>query len=386
MTRFIRDQDGSIPMMLTVVILVGGVVAALFSTVIGTQRTVNFDRAYTEAITNADAGLQQAVMFLSQLDRTDPRPVIESTDLPADAGATLGSGTFSWSATKVGPLRWDVRAAGSVNGETRFVEATIAANSDFFIAAFADQGITLRGGNGAVSYPAQGYGAIGSNNAVTMNGNSYADSVFLYGSSSSCTGTGCSTASVDGFSDQLDMDAVRTTVQDKHDALCSTYSAWTASEYDDDNDGVVHLAGGDVICASQLLIDADIVIDGADQDNPVQWLVTGDLAADNSLEINCPGCNLDSQPASGALQIYSLGATVGVGNHSYIAMAMLAPNAGCAGTNSNAQTHLFGSLICRSIGNQGGWVFHFDENLLGIGAGGLDILTYREEALGTTSF
>jgi Tfp pilus assembly protein PilX len=60
-TRALRHQDGSIPLVLTVAILVGGVVAAMFATIIGTQRVVRFDRSHSEAITSADAGLQQAV-------------------------------------------------------------------------------------------------------------------------------------------------------------------------------------------------------------------------------------------------------------------------------------------------------------------------------------
>jgi hypothetical protein len=386
-TRALRHQDGSIPLVLTVAILVGGVVAAMFATIIGTQRVVRFDRSHSEAITSADAGLQQAVTYLSQLSGSEPNgTVVLSSELPPAAGNVLGNGSFTWVASKVAPLQWNVRSTGVVAGEKRVVEGSVAASSDFVLAAFADQGIAFQGGNGATSYPSTGLGSIGSNNAITMHGSSYADVVYLYGPSASCGGNGCGSGSVDGIQAQLDMDAIRANVLQKHDDLCVGFASWTASDYDYDNDGVVHLTPGAIICASEVEFDVDVLVLGPDQYNPVQMLVTGDITASNHQDVNCSDCDASSQPAAGALQIYSLGATFSVGNQSHLAAAVLAPNAGCAGSNSNAQTHLFGSIICRSMGNQGGWVFHYDVQLLQLGSGKLDIASYREETSATTSF
>lgn len=399
MTRF-QQQDGSMPLTLLVVILVGGLVAALVSVVTGTQRSVNFDRQYAEAITAADVGLQQALTYLqiegdtyTTGDVVTPATVAAATGTPMDLD--VGAGATDWTAEKLGPAQWEVRAEGTVGEVTRVVESSIAAEPEFFLAAFGELGITMNGSNLADSYPLGGFGAIGSNNLMTLRGSTVVDLIYEYGAAADCTGAGCTTGTRNGSDDPLDMDGIRATVIEKHAACGGSFSSWRASSalVDGDGDGAYELAPGTLVCATDVVIDVDIEIPGADQADPAQFMVAdgGEVSIDNGLEVNCQGCTAASDPVSGALRIYTLGDLISVGNHAYVAAGILAPNATCQGNPSAAQSDVFGSIVCSRLGrdtsgNQGGWNFHFDENLLRVGSGKLDIDSYREESTATTSF
>ena len=85
------------------------------------------------------------------------------------------------------------------------------------------------------------------------------------------------------------------------------------------------------------------------------------------------------RPDAGALRIFVLDGPVGVGNHANFAGIMYAPRAQCGGSGSNAQAGIYGSIVCDVIANVGGWSFHFDDALLGIGSGEFVISEWREE-------
>lgn len=405
MNRF-RAQDGSIPLSLLVVIVVGGLVASLFALVRGTQDTVGFDRQYAEAITVADAGLQQALTYLQVYGDTYPVSAtpIRAADIVDGAGdpmfpeanRELGAGVADWEAVKLGFAEWEVRAAGQVGEVTRVLEGRLEAEPEFFLAAFGEFGITMNGFNLADSYGSIGeLGAVGSNNEMTLRGNTEVDLIYQYGGTASCTGNGCGTGTVNGFDEAYDMDVVRTNVLSRHYECAGSFSAWRASTAglpDSDGDGALELAPGTTICATDVVIDTDLEIPGASQDDPVQFMVTtgGEVTIDKMLTINCETCATDGDnrvitgAVSGALRFYSLGDTFAVGLQTMLGAGVLAPNATCRGNPSGAHADVFGSLICAQVGteggNQGGWSFHFDENLLRIGSGKLDIETYREEA------
>lgn len=411
-----HTEDGSIPLTLTVIILVGGVVAALVATVIGTQRTVTFDRNYTEAITGADAALQQALSYLSTQDYSVLPATVESTTVVLDDGSglddSLGRSTFEWTADKTILGGWEVRASGQVADVTRVVESSLQADQFFILAAFGELGVTLNGDNFATSYPATGLGAVGSNNLITLKGNTVVDIINFYGTNAGCDGAGCTGTDTAGSDTPFDMDEVRAAVQFEHDESCtdSDYVPRSVSSVGTPNaDGSYSVAAGTIICASTFDFDADLVISNADRENPVRLLATGVITADNERYVNCPptscnnddsndGAGNDPQPNSGALRISTLGNEVRIGNKSEFAAAVLAPNGLCRGNPSAAGTDVYGSLICQSLGssggetgsgtsgNQGGWGFYFDTNLIDIGAGSLEIASYREESVATTSF
>jgi hypothetical protein len=83
-------------------------------------------------------------------------------------------------------------------------------------------------------------------------------------------------------------------------------------------------------------------------------------------------------PSSIRLQIYSTGTTVSMYNQSNLAAAVYAPNAACGGVTSNAGSDFYGSMICKTIDNVGGWTFHYDTRLASIGDGAWRIRDYTE--------
>ena len=58
--------------------------------------------------------------------------------------------------------------------------------------------------------------------------------------------------------------------------------------------------------------------------------------------------------------------------------AIWAPYADCGGNPSNAQSDIWGSAVCRTIGNQGGWQFHYDDALSALGGGSWTVRHYAE--------
>ena len=188
------------------------------------------------------------------------------------------------------------------------------------------------------------------------------------------------------------MDEIRATVLAKH-SVCSSFSAWTASAelIDLDGNGFYELPAGDY-CATDVVIDVPIEVDGTLL-NPAQFMVPegGEVSIDHDLEVNCADCASGTLPVSGKLRFYSLGPFFQVGNQTTLGAGILAPNATCQGNPSGAQADVYGSMVCAQVGrgnagNQGGWNFHFDENLLRLGSGKLDIDSYREETASDTSF
>ena len=110
---------------------------------------------------------------------------------------------------------------------------------------------------------------------------------------------------------------------------------------------------------------AKVYVDGGD--------VT--LGSKNHSDVNN---DVAGTPTSIRLQIYSTGTTVNMYNQSNLAAAVYAPNAACGGVGSNAATDFYGSMICDTIDNVGGWTFHYDTRLGTIGDGKWLVKHYSE--------
>lgn len=388
-------------------IIVGGLIVTLVATTMTGQRATRSDRDYQSAINGADAAVQQAFSVVSRIgeedDPTCSTGSVPSGDCVLDAGfleldTQLGdSQDFAWTATQISPVRWEVRGSGFVNGVDRVVEAELAQDAIFQVGAFADIGFTMRGNNFVRSYDGSaantGNGSIGSNGVITINGNSRADIINLFGPSARCTGScggaglGGGGSSVEtGFSEVFDLDVIEAAIREAMDAACPTGSL---PSYDPTTDGV--LQGGQTYCFQQINLPnrSEVRVSAdASGSNPVVLYVRENVAIGNHSKINCfTGCGASSdRPDSGALQIYTLGESFALGNQSQAAFAVAAPAATCQGNPSNAQATIYGALLCNDLTNQGGWDFHFDERLAGIGAGEYRITDWREEAPGTSSF
>jgi len=406
-SRTLRDgEHGSVLLAMLAAIIVGGLVATLVgATILGT-RTARRDRDYTESINGADTGIQEAASTILRLD--DGSQPIGTTVTRTGQVANV---SFSFTATKTFGNQWQVTSQGTRAGTTRTVEATIERPAIFFISLFAEAGIDFQGGNFSDSYghtdpPSldTGNGGMGSNAIVGMSGNTYADFFMLLGPNASCednagvpTNGGCSSGPQLGFSDPLDLSEA--IVQEGLDQCLQAGlwppTSWTASiDGDPDGDGVAELGpatnGLGHYCFSDLIFDINTVMTGT-YDEPVITYLTGILDTGNSTVVNCEGedptSSLDDCPTRYArtFQVFTLGTQVYIGNHNDVVMSLYAPQADCGGSPSNAQTDTYGSIICHSVSNQGGWGFHYDDDLLLLNDGPFEVTEYREEVGGTTS-
>lgn len=139
---------------------------------------------------------------------------------------------------------------------------------------------------------------------------------------------------------------------------------------------------GRFYCYEDVYLDADTVIDGAaGAKDPVILFVRGNLRLAEGKNMNKEvsiGCGPDgctpgvSTPEAARLWIFVLGDEVGIRAQSEYAGVIWAPESDCGGLgpgqggDPNAQVDIYGSLICGTIDNHGGWRFHFDEELGGI--------------------
>lgn len=122
-------------------------------------------------------------------------------------------------------------------------------------------------------------------------------------------------------------------------------------------------------CYENLDLDDDTTLHHtATRSNPVIVFVRNEVTLRSNqgqpaVDVACPDCEPDSTPVAGRLWIFALNGDVLISNHSNFAGVMWAPRATCKGHPSNAQADIFGSIICDTITNAGGWRFHYDETL-----------------------
>ena len=383
-----RAEDGSMLLALLGSIIATSVVTLLAVSILASANTTQHNQDYTLALQVADAGIQEAVFRANN-----------NQEMTGGNGA-MNNGSYTWTATETDD-GWTVVSTGVERSVTRTVEVEISKAPRFFLAAFGDRGIELKGSNGADSYNSQtgetntGNGQLGSNDDVNMNGNSTTvDQVTLYNHDSSdntCTntgGTGCTYTSVVGPELELASDANMRFIEDQL-AACADAGAlpnWRASTASPP--GVLSYNGGVPYCFDTLTFDVDTVLAGTDAQHPVVIYVRGAISIEQHVDVNCTGCTSSSTPDASQLQIYGAGSTetqsLAIGNHSKIAAAVYVPRANCLGNPSASHAEIFGALICGSIGritsgNQGGWSFHFDDALRAIGTGGFQVVRYDEQ-------
>jgi hypothetical protein len=177
-----QGDEGSLPLVLLAAIVFAGITIALFVDVSTGQRTARSDRDFNQAIQVADAGMQSAFTTLADLDPETTGVALGASTAPTTV--TVEDGAATWTATRVGRARWQVRTEGTFESTTRVLEATIGPRQLFDLAAFADLKIELRGGNLADSYDgvSQGTdnGAVGSNHEIVLRGNATVDWVKRY--------------------------------------------------------------------------------------------------------------------------------------------------------------------------------------------------------------
>lgn len=366
--RGMSGDQGSMLLALLMTTVLIGLGAVMVATTLGESNSVRHDQRFTDVLPAADAGISRGLFMLNN-GKASALPTAAPTPI------TIGNQTADWSASvqssTTAPPSYLLSA--TTRGTQRTLKALAYQSSRFAFGAFADKSIVFRGGNGAASYnsnsgnrSATGHGALGSNGSVTLNGNATADSVTLFNwgsdpSASRCSGGPCS-GGFNTVNAPFDITSSSATQFISNGlAACSSTPAVTSSALGN------HALPSGTWCASSLNLDVDTTVTG-----PTVIYVSGNVTIGNHLNINY---SASTEPMAPNLQIYMLGTSYDMGNHTTIAGAIYAPLAFC---NGGAQSTVYGSLVCGQISNQGGWQFNYDDALATVGGGDFRIKNYRE--------
>ena len=414
MRQQLSSDRGSIPAVLLTSIIVAGLVVVLVAAVLVNQRASRFDRSYTTVLQESDEYAQQAAHHLIRgtwdPDRDDPvgqtYQISDATTCPA-----VADGDVCMTATKISALRWEIEASAAAGTQandvaTRTVSLDVVDNPRFFLAAFADTSMQLRGSNAAASFGDgawdTGNGIVGTNGDIRLNGNSTeVDGVQLHNwdnypdlnrcqhpGGNDCDDVKAMPEAIEPsarFGPRLEVGGTRleTDFIDEKIAECEADAGGTLPSYISSTGGSIITASTFPDCVENLTFNTDVTIDPLS--GPIEVYVRGQFSVANHVSVNCPpvvGCDVDnplSNPDSTRLLIFSQGGDVTIGNHTEIVAGIYAPRSDCSGNPSNAQGQIFGSMICDTIGNNGGWEFHYDDKLEQVGSGVYATEDYREE-------
>lgn len=390
------SETGSILLALLATLVIGGVVSALFVTVLSSQKNVRRDTSYQDAVQVADAGIQQALTVLAELPPG-------ATPDPSLMSGTLAGGAFSWTATSTGFATWDVRAQGTSGEVTRVLEGSVGRQALFPLAAFSDEQLTVNGGGGggAVSYDEFGTcnssttdcdGNVGSNTGVDINGSWYLDNIELY-KGAVPGGTGVLNGEVRNLNYNPPLPNLAQAAFDTGGA-CDGRPITTYT-------GSTDLVRGEIYCFNDVTFprgNTNLVnnSDPAKNTEPVIIYVSaaGDVTLTGSGGGNPPAntcdggsnacVNLDALPIPNSMDllIFMAGGRFDTGNnHNQIAAGIWAPESSCTGS---AKFRMYGSLVCNDLTGRGGWEFNYDERLAEVFGDDFALESLREEVGGTS--
>jgi hypothetical protein len=376
----VRGDDGSLMLAIMLTMLLAGFSGLLLTMTIGQDRSVQHDQRFTDVFPAADAGISRGLFMLNNgLATVLPSPSqCTQTTVPDVCKITLSGQNATWYGAQSTPVSTTSPPSYDLTAQTtgttvRTLKAQAYQSARFGYGLFADQSLVFAGSNHVYSYNSNtgtvsttGQGSVGSNGSVTINGNSNADSVTLYNwngnpNNARCNGGPCSS----GYTTKsapLDISSTAATQFIQNGlAACTTQTAFKTSTVS------THALPAGTWCASSLNLDADTTVTG-----PTVIYVSGNITLGAHLNINYSS---GSTPFPANLQIYSVGTSVDMSNHTNAAGAIYAPLASCTG---GAQDVIYGSLTCGSIRNPGGWTLYYDEALGAVGAGDFRIRNYRE--------
>jgi hypothetical protein len=399
--RRVQGDDGNMMLFFLVLLVTVALATVALGTVYGGAISTRHDTKYTQALPPADSGVQQALYKFNN-DGTAPTSVPApptSCSNPAPTGSAP-----QWGAVQdvSNPLVWHVTSIGCSNGLTRKITADLVQQPRFSVGAFAEQGAGTHGtSSGVTSYGGNGHlGTIGTNGSVSFTGNPSVDKIMLFnyqGNNANpgrCDGQPCSYTDTNN----PPSNTIVYTVTDPYpvtqadvppgspdpnqfihdqlnacEAVQGSLQPWVASQH---NYTLVNT--GTPQCYSSVTFDDDTTISGATSANPLQLYVSGNVTmTKNHQNVNFTG---NTTPDASAFQIYTAGATVSFTNQSAFVGLIWAPFATCAGQTSSASSDIYGSMVCGTIDNQGGWNFHWDESLaFKLGLGQWRVANYSEQ-------
>lgn len=370
---------------LVTILSVTAIVGAVLTAVVRQQTSTRFDQRFSTSIQGADAGVQSAYFAINSLPLSSTVTSLSSTS-PVVEGAT----SYTWTATRSSgtALSWDVTSTGTTTESgtattSRTVTARIAQSPLFPLAAFADSSVTFNGNNKAVSYPDPGFGVVGTNGTLTLKGASTeVDGASLYDYDahpdlSRCSGTGCPASSdISTIGERLDITSAVETggfIQQQLD-VCKAAGPLQAFV----GTSISPKADGSPYCFTSFNADTQNFLVGGDPSQVVKVFVDGGDVVFGNKNHSDVNNDIAGAPTSIRLQIYTTGTSVTMYNQSNVAAAVYAPNAACSGQTSNASSDFYGSMVCKTISNVGGWTFHYDTRLGAIGDGMWAIQRYAE--------
>lgn len=404
--RALRGERGSVPLALLVIIIMGGLTSVVLARTTAEQSSTRFDTEYTTAVHAAEAGLQEAAFRIN--NHLTP-------GLTAEGQGTANGYAYAWTAQRTDGGPWTVTSEGTgPNDVSRTVVADLSDRPIFDLSLATHLGIDFSGGNKADSYHSRHqtrcsppssiscYGIIASNGNIQVGSSSstsnYADRVRVHdwanpenNGPERCTqetSQFCRPPHRENIDEPLNIRGEVPLVQDLLDG-CASFPSWKASDHGTNQnpatftptDPVSHPDIGTYYCFSELLFDAHTNLPSTvTADNGLVIVVRDRIKVEGAVQVACPHCAngfpaAPNMPAARRLQVFTLAqdqpdggnnvlAAVQIRQHAKIAGAIYAPNASCGNQQSNAQVEIYGSLICRAVLNQGGWEFHYDEDLL----------------------
>ena len=394
--RRFDDESGSMVVALLAAIVASVLMLTISSYAFAGNRQVRFDRDRGLVIQGADAGVAEAINRFN-LPPGNPDRLTGTTGYPTTQPLTdpvsLGdNSSFQWRVDPWPPgqtAQWKVESYGTANGVTRHVRALIGRPQPFKTAAFADSHMVLRGANLVDSYPATGFGTIGSNGDITLNGNVVTDGVEVHDwltdstaercvSNGNTLCTGPTRTNAPAERDLTSDAALGFITEAMADLPCASPApAWNGTAL-----------GPGIYCFSSMNFSSNFNVTGTAA-NPTIVYLTGPATAipvvsvANGVRVNCPTVSsglCSPRPASSRLQIFTKSnADVRIGANTHFGGVIYAPRSSCRGNPSNAQANIYGSMVCGVITNQGGWRFHYDEALGNLGVGSVNLLRWAED-------
>jgi hypothetical protein len=365
------------------ILVVTAAVTATMAMILSAQQTTRHDSRLVDAGQGSDAGIQQAYFSVNSLASTSTATQIGPTT------SSIGGVKYTYQATRPSAtsLQWTLTSTASKTAgqtTTRTVTAKATQLPLFTLAAFADTFLNFNGNNAAVSYPVAGSGDVGTNGTLDLSGNStHVDGLTLYDwqddpDLARCTGNGCpgptGTTTVNTPLNLAQASSSTGFIQAQIDA-CKAAGPLTAFV----GDHIDPKPDGSPYCFSSFWADSStFTVTGSPTDPPVRIFVDGGdvvLGNKNHSDVNN---DVAGSPSAIRLQIYSTGTTVSMYNQSNLAAAVYAPNAACSGVTSDAASDYYGSLMCKTIDNVGGWTFHYDTRLGSVGDGVWRLNQYTE--------
>lgn len=394
----VLDERGSLPLALLAVLLVGGLVTVLLTTIVTGQGQTRFDQGYEQALQVAETGLDR----MTHLVRSGQR----DSDFTVDGSGE--SGAYEGTAVRDERGDWELTATGTApGGTTRTARATIRWESVFGVAAFGRTQIGMRGGNTADSFESGTLDPVNDTfdptpggSAVCLSDGSTADPAKAADSSGTrmCNPTGNGVVATNGelflrggVIDEVDRAEVHYAREGVSDPLPGATGYCAGVTETCANDKLVHFreplelepdpvvppadlvnqgsfSGGALPAGRQLYtnvtLDSDTVVEGTPTDPTVVYL-TGTLRVPNGAVVNFQedsnGDPTVPEPPSSLLIFSSgVGPALRFGNHASFSGAVFAPRAAFSG---GAAGNIYGSMVTGSVSTQGSWNFHYDDAL-----------------------